>query len=579
MSFDLAPELPPAPDYYDVPGARPYQKGMLADSIEAWAANETLRGQLIVSATGTGKTVMMGGMAKTFTRSGQKVLMLAHRDELLTQGIDKFRRLGGVEAGLEKAEHRASLHDDVVVASVQSLKGDRLAGFPPDHFGLVMIDEAHRTLAKGYMEVLAHFENARTLGVTATADRGDKQMLGQFYERIVQPEYNMLAAINDGWLVRVEVQPISVKIDLNGVGTKKNFDGDSDLDAKVVAHRIEPYLDQIAAEMWEHAAERRILGFTPNVDIAQKMVEICHKAGFKAVDWVAGEDKERKKKIAAYKAGHIQVLWNAMLLTEGFDQDDIDCLVPLRPTVVRGLYTQMVGRGTRPLTEIVPDLNNAPDAASRRAIIANSRKPHVLVLDPLWLHEKHDLAAPASLVSQNPDEVKMAKGKQGDLLTIAAEAGRDLWDSLREQLIKNANRRVQRIDPFTFGVVLGNQDIANYHPDTLWNARQPTIDQLKVLMEEGIDAEQVKFRGQAQQILTVIEERRARGLCSIRSMNFLGAKIEMFRKKRDERDSDGNLRGVRPEVDQWLNRVGDPVFMTQEEASRHQRWLFSRGLK
>jgi len=549
QGFDLAPTLLPAPDYYTVPGARPYQAGMIQDAIEAWAGDEFLRGQLVVSATGTGKTVLMGGVAKTFSRSQQRVLMLAHRDELLTQGIDKFRRLGGVEAGLEKAQARASLHDDVVVASVQTLRGERLLGWPEDHFGLVMIDEAHRTLATGYMQVLAHFPNARVLGVTATADRGDKQMLGDFYERIVQPEYNMLAAINDGWLVRVEIQPISIKIDLNGIGTKKNTDGDTDLDLKVVAHRIEPFMADIAAEVWSHAKDRRILGFTPSVDIARKMVEVSIKAGFKSVDWVAGEDKERKQKIEAYKRGEIQVLWNAMLLTEGFDQDDIDALVILRPTAVRALYTQMVGRGTRPLGAIVPALNGAASAEERRAIIAASAKPHVLVLDPLWLHEKHDLAAPASLVSANPDEVKMSKGKQGDLLTIAAEASRDLLDSLREQVLKNANRRVARIDPFTFGVVLGHEELANYHPETLWEARTPTIEQLKALVENGIEAEMVKWRGQAQKILAVIEERRERGLCSIRLMN-------------------------------WLRRHKiEAELMTHEQATKHQRRLFATGFR
>lgn len=549
MSFDLAPELIAPPDYFDVPGARPYQKAMLQDVSEAWH-DEACCHQLIVSATGTGKTVVMGGLAKTFVRSQQRVLTLAHTDELLGQARDKFARLTGLPAGLEKAESRASLSDDVVVGSVQTMRGfNRLQSWPEDHFGLIMVDEAHRTMAKGYMTVLGHFPNARVVGVTATADRGDKQALGLFYDRIVSPEYNMLAAINDGWLVRVEIQPISVKIDLNNIGAKKNTDGDTDLDMRVVSHRIEPFLGDIAAEVWTHARERRILGFTPSVDIARKMVEACRKAGFTSVDWVAGEDKERKAKIAAYKRGEIQVLWNAILLTEGFDQDDIDALVILRPTQVRALYTQMVGRGTRPLNEILPALNAAPDAAARCAVIAQSRKPHVLVLDPLWLHEKHDLAAPASLVSKNPQEVKMVIGKQGDLLNLAAEASRDLLDALREQILKNANRRVARIDPFTFGVVLGHEELALYQPETLWDARPPTNEQLHALVENGIEAGQVQWRGQAHKILAVIEERRDRGLCSIRLMN-------------------------------WLRRHKIAAeLMTHEEATKQQRRLFATGFR
>lgn len=545
MSFDLVTQLPPAPDLHDMPGLRPYQREMVADLTQAYIQEESLKSQLIVSATGTGKTVMMAAIARTFVHSGQKVLLLAHTEELLAQARDKFQKIAGVHTGLEKAEFRANFSDKVVVASVQTMRGwDRIRAFPSDHFGAVMVDEAHRTMAKSYLTVLNYFDQSRVVGVTATADRGDKKLLGEFYERLVVPEYNMKAGIDDGWLVRVEVQPLSVQIDLNGIGKKRNTDGDSDLDMKEVSHRIVPYLKDIAADVFKFAGNRRILGFTPSVEVARMMVDKAKEAGFKTVDWVAGEDTQRSAKIAKYKRGEIQVLWNAMLLTEGFDQDDIDALVILRPTEVRALYTQMVGRGTRPLSSIVGQLNGAANAEERRAIIAGSAKPHVLVLDPLWLHEKHDLAAPACLVSPNIDEQKLMKGRQGDLLSIAGEASRDLLDSLRKKILENANRRVARIDPFTFGVVLGHEELANYHPQTLWDARDPTAEQLQALVNNGVEAEMVRWRGQAQKILGVIEERQDRGLCSIRLMN-------------------------------WLKRHNiDATTMTHEEATRRQRTLF-----
>ena len=571
MTFDILPDLKPIPRYIEIDGQRPYQVDIARAVHDGWEDEGCYR-QLVVAATGSGKTVMMGGFAKTFAKSDQRTLVLAHTDELITQAQDKFARLTGLPTGREKAGDRASLSDDIVVASVQTMRGtERLRGWPRDHFGLVQVDEAHRTLAKSYMTVLDHFETARVIGMTATPDRGDKQALGQFYQRIAK-EYSMLDAINDGWLVRVEIQPISVKIDLNTVKPKRGMDGEADLDMQAVSHRIEPYLGDIAGQIWEHASTRHILGFAPSIDIAKKMVEFSKKAGFQRVDWVAGEDAERTRKIAAYKRGEIQLLWNAMLLTEGFDQDSIDALAILRPTSIRALYQQIVGRGTRPLGSIIPQLDKAPDAAARRAIIAASRKPHVLVFDPLWLHESLNLCEPASLVSKNIEEQKLMKGKQGDLLTIASEASRDLWDALREKLLKNANRLVKRIDPFTFGVVLGNQELAQYQPETLWDARRPTIEQLKLLIDNGVDAESVQWRGQAQKIIDVINERRARGLCSIRAMNFLSAKIAMFQKKLDE-------NGVRPEVRAWLGRVGDPTHMTAEEAQRNQRWLFSQGFR
>ena len=549
MTFDLMPTLKPVPAYLEVAGMRPYQRDFGIAIHEGWMDEECSK-QLIVAATGTGKTVMMGAQAKTFVESGQKVLMLAHTDELITQAQDKFSRLTGLGAAKEKAGDKATLWDQVVVGSVQTMRGrNRLDSWPRDHFGLVMVDEAHRTMAKSYLDVLAHFgDYARIIGVTATADRGDKKELGQFYQRIAK-EYGMLDAINDGWLVPLQVQPLSLQINLNGIDKKKGNTGDTDLDMMEVSHRIEPFLGDICAEVWTHASQRRILGFTPSIDIAKKMVAASKKAGFEKVDWVAGEDKQRAEKIAAYKRGEIQLLWNAMLLTEGFDQDDLDCLVMARPTDVRALYAQMAGRAVRPLSAIVPQLNKAKTPEERRAIIAQSAKPYALIIDPIWLYDKHDLSQAASLFSKNPEEMKLMKGKQGDLIKIQAEASRDLLESLRREILKNANKRVARIDPFSFGVVLGVEELALYQPETLWDARPPTVDQLKALVANGIEAEAVQWRGQAQKVLEVIERRNERGLCSIRLMN-------------------------------WLARQGiQAAQMTHEQATKQQRRLFAQGFR
>lgn len=536
------PALTPVSPY------RPYQVQAKQSVWDGWLEPE-IRTQLLVMATGTGKTVVMGGLAQAEVKAGGRVLMIAHTDELIDQGIDKFNTISGLQAGKEKAGDHATLWDKVVVGSVQTMRGAaRLMGWPKNHFTLIMVDEAHRTLAKGYQVVLAHFMEggARVVGVTATADRGDKQALGQFYQRIAF-EYGMLKACKDGWLVRPMVQTIQVGkgIDLSGVAVKRNTDGDTDLDRMEVAHRIEPLLKDLAKEVYRHAANRRVLIFLPSVDTAKKMATALREAGYATADWVAGDDAERTRKVADYKANKIQVLCNAMLLTEGFDHDAIDCLVVLRPTKVRALYVQMVGRGTRPLSSIVPALNRAPDAESRNAIIRNSPKPHVLILDPLWLYEQHDLAAPASLVTKNAEEAKRMEGKQGDLLELQQQAERDAMEWLRKELLKNVNRKAALIDPFTFGAVVRDDELANYQPETLWEAREPTLEQLQALAENGIEPAQVKWRGQAQRVLKVIQQRRERGLCSVRLMNWLG----------------------RHKIDATL--------MSQDEAQREQRRLFA----
>jgi superfamily II DNA or RNA helicase len=552
FAIDLIDEDPVSPIAAAPSPYRPYQVQAKQSVWDGWL-EEGIRAQLIVMATGTGKTVVMGGLAQAEIAAGGRVLMIAHTDELIDQGIEKFSSISGLRAGKEKAQDHATLWDKVVCGSVQTLRGAaRLQGWPKNHFSLVLVDEAHRTLAKSYTDVLGHFMEggAKIVGVTATADRGDKQALGQFYQRIAF-EYGMLRACKDGWLVRPLVQTIKVGngIDLNGVAVKRNTEGDTDLDRMEVAHRIEPLLKDLAKEIYRHAPLRRVLLFLPSVDTAKKMASALREAGYPTADWVAGDDAERTRKVADYKANKIQVLCNAMLLTEGFDHDAIDCLVVLRPTKVRALYVQMVGRGTRPLSAIVPALNRAPDAVTRNQIIRESAKPHVLILDPMWLYEQHDLAAPASLVTKNAEEAKRMEGKQGDLLDLQAQAERDAMEWLRKELLKNVNRKAALIDPFAFGAVIKDDDLASYQPETLWEAREPTLEQLQALAENGIEPAMVKWRGQAQRVLKVIQQRRERGLCSVRLMNWLG----------------------RHKIDATL--------MTQDEAQREQRRLFATGFK
>lgn len=517
---------------------RPYQAEADISVEQGWAEHRT---QLVTMATGCGKTPFMGAVARRFFDRGGKVLMLSHTDELIEQGRDKFSSIMGLPAAKEKAEDRALLDDPIVCGSVQTLcRPARLESWPQDHFALIEVDECHRSLAEMYQRILKHFATAKVLGVTATADRGDKKMLGEFYERLAY-DYPMVKAVKDGWLVRPIVKTLPLAIDIKGVKTRATSEG-TDLNTTQVGHVLEPFLGEIARAIMAEAPKRKILIFMPSVDTSQKMAVAMRAAGFRA-DFISGDDKERGRKIEAFKRGELQVLCNAMLLTEGFDCDDVDCVVCLRPTKIRALYTQMVGRGTRPLSEIVPMLHRAADAEERCRIIAASSKPHVLLLDPLWLYEQHDLTTPASLISKNEEEVRQMRGKQGDLLKNHEVVQRDFLDNLRKAIEKNRNRRSAMIDPLTFAVAIGDTELANYEPRSLWDLREPTAEQLKALDGEGIGLDTVKWRGQAELLLNRIVQRRERGLCSLRAMN-------------------------------WLKRHGiDAVMMTTDEANRKMRAL------
>ena len=140
--------------------------------------------QLGVLPTGGGKTILFSRLAQDL--QPQRTLILAHREELISQAVDKLRTSTGIEAEVEMGDDRASLEAPVVVASIQTLMREpRRNRWPRDHFGLVVVDEAHHALADSYLNTLGHFHNhAKVLGVTATPDRGDKKNLGRYFQNI-----------------------------------------------------------------------------------------------------------------------------------------------------------------------------------------------------------------------------------------------------------------------------------------------------------------------------------------------------------------------------------------------------------
>ena len=463
-----------------------------------------------------GKTIVFSELARIEATNGGKVLILAHTDELIEQARDKFTKLSGLRTAKEKANEYAGRWDKVVVGSVQTLCRDaRLKSFKPRHFSLIIVDEAHHALATSYQKILTYFDT-RILGVTATADRSDKKALGDFFEHIAY-EYGMLAACRDGWLVRPVVQTVPLNIDLRAVHKRGG-----DFAADEVAHAIEPFLVEIAAAIKLHAAREKTVVFMPSIDTAKKMADACSAVGLNA-SWVSGQCADRKEKLAAYeKAGPGSVIANAMILTEGWDCPDVTCVICLRPTQVRALYQQMVGRGTRPHPSIVAALSSAATAAERNAIIKDSAKPRLLLLDFLWLYEKHSLVKPASLVAKTEEEAeRIQKMGDGDLVSEQEQAEHDLLKKLEDEVRKNSRKKAGLIDPLSFAVESGDTDLASYEPETQRDAQPPTEKQLAFIARHGIDATLVTSKGQASKIIGKVMQRLDGGLCSIRQLNFL----------------------------------------------------------
>ena len=195
---------------------RPYQTAAKQAIHGEWDAGR-LR-TLLVLPTGTGKTIVFASVAADQVRAGERVLILAHRGELLDQAADKLWKSVRLGSAVEKAE-QTSLHSlyRVTVGSVQTMQRDkRLNQFPPDYFGTIIIDEAHHSITDGYQRVLQHFPDAKVLGVTATPDRGDMRNLGEVFDSLAY-EYKLTQAIQDGYLCRIMAQTIPLNLDISAV--------------------------------------------------------------------------------------------------------------------------------------------------------------------------------------------------------------------------------------------------------------------------------------------------------------------------------------------------------------------------
>ena len=360
---------------------RPYQNEAKSAVFREWenGCNKTL----LVLPTGCGKTIVFAKITEECVRNGQRVLILAHRGELLEQAADKIMKTTGLGCATEKAEESCiGSWYRVVVGSVQTLMREkRLNQFQSDYFDTIIIDEAHHCISDSYRRVLDHFSEAKVLGVTATPDRGDMKNLGQVFESLAY-EYTLPKAIKEGYLSPIKALTIPLKLDLTGVGTQAGDFKSSDLSTA-----LDPYLYQIADEMTKHCKNRKTVVFLPLVKTSKKFRDILNEKGFKAAE-VNGESKERAEILNDFENNKYNVLCNSMLLTEGWDCPDVDCVVILRPTKVRSLYSQMVGRGTR----LAPN------------------KDHLLLLDFLWHTERHELCHPAHLICENEEvAVKMTE--------------------------------------------------------------------------------------------------------------------------------------------------------------------------
>ncbi len=484
---------------------RPYQIDAQKAIESQW--DNGFRRTLLVLPTGCGKTIVFAKIAKNCVKEGKRVLILAHRYELLQQAKDKIANATGLNCAMEKAEIscRGSFYR-IVVGSVQTLmRENRLREFDQDFFDNIIIDEAHHCLSDSYQRVLNHFEEANVLGVTATPDRGDMRNLGQYFDSLAY-EYTLPKAIKEGYLAPIKAQTIPLKLDLTGVATQAGDFKTSDIDTA-----LDPYLDKIAQEMATICKERKTVVFLPLIKTSQKFTAILNKAGFRAVE-VNGNSTDRKEILQAFTEGKYNVICNSMLLTEGWDCPSVDCVVVLRPTKIRSLYCQMVGRGTR----------------------ICEGKENLLLLDFLWHTERHELCRPAHLISESSEVANKMTEKLNqaacpmDLELVEKQAKEDVVadreNALAKQLQELKKRKRALVDPLQFEMSIQAEDLQGYTPAFGWECSPASSQQLKILEKFGIFPDEIDNAGKAAKILTRLEKRRDEGLTTPKQIRFLEGK-------------------------------------------------------
>lgn len=359
---------------------RPYQTECVDALVDA--VDRGVKGPAVVLPTGAGKSVIIGAYAARLeTQRRGRVLVLAHREELLAQNANKVRladprlRVGIVQAG------RNEVLADVVMGSVATLRSDRRLAMLRD-VGTVVVDECHHATATSYRKIMDHYGVPR-VGFTATMVRGDEASLGEVWTDIVYTR-SIAEMIREGYLCGVRgVRVMVAGLDL---GKVKRMHGD--YSEKALGEALEGSLapQAIAKAYTEHAPGKQGIVFAPTVHSAQVIADELCAVGIKA-EVVHGDmaPEERAAALDRFRAGDVQVLSNCMVLTEGTDLPMAEVAVMARPTTNAGLYIQCVGRVLRP----------------------HPGKARALVLDVVGATAKHSLVSPVKLFGEEvkPREV------------------------------------------------------------------------------------------------------------------------------------------------------------------------------
>jgi len=494
-------------------GAREYQADKAVDIVQALRVH---RSTLAVMATGLGKTYLFAVLAALWPG---RVLVLAHRKELIQQAWGKLTELTGERVGIEKA-HERSYGARIVVGSVQTLKEHRLRGISEPPFSLIIVDEAHHCTAKSYRKILAAFPEAKVLGVTATPKRADKKAMGRVFDSEAGAPLDMLWGIENGWLTPLRAESIETEIDFATLKVGK----DGEFDEAALDDAISTCAAQIVQSAVALAGNKRMVAFCPGVKTAHVTAETMNRIEPSSARSLDGKtpDDERTAILRGHKGGAFPRLANMLVLTEGYDDPKLQVILNALPCKSRSRLEQIIGRGAR----LWPGIEKLPTVEERRAAIAASPKPYNDVYDLAGNNVDGCCASPVDILggSYSDDEKKAAKKKLreegGDVLQALQNARREIREAAeRAAKMKAAILARRPADPFK---ALGERDPEPMHVVKPENAATPA--QLRILRDElFMEIPANCSKKQARRLIEIGDARIRAGLCNYKQVRWLAS--------------------------------------------------------
>lgn len=417
---------------------RDYQVEAVEAVEREWARG--IRATLVVLATGLGKTVVASRLIGR-TAPEERVLFLAHREELVNQTREKVRQITGKRVAVECGQQKAYKTDPfapVIVATEQSLVR-RLQRYKPDHFTVLVDDESHHATGNTRRAIRDHFTGLkRIVGLTATPNRHDEEALGKVFET-VSINRDIHWGIDNGWLTPIRNRVVACRdLDMRKVGLRAG-----EFDSKALSEILgrQALVERIVRQTVAIADGRQTIVYCHSVDQANAVHRVLQQVGERSIYIDGSTEKNfiRPERIRAFREQRVQFFVNVAVATEGLDVPGIEVVAMARPTRSRVLFIQCAGRGLRP-----SEPPQGETAADRCREIAASKKPWCTLIDFVGQLGAHSMQFGGDLLGGNYDDevrklaMRMAAEIEGDIDMRA------VLEEAREKVEKREARRTER---------------------------------------------------------------------------------------------------------------------------------------